>query len=77
LLVVVRRLRYELSRRDWAAMFLARGFEFNREAVRDWEVHLRGFGSFEAASRFCRAYNEQRNYFRRRFGALQERMMAA
>jgi hypothetical protein len=70
LLAVVWRLRYKLSRRDWAAMFLARGFEFKHEAVCDWEAHLRGFGSFESASRFCRAYNEQRNYFRQRFGAL-------
>jgi hypothetical protein len=25
---------------------------------------LRGFGNFDSAARFCRAYDEQRNYFR-------------
>lgn len=37
LLVVLWRLRYELSLRDLAEMFLARGFEFTHETVRDWE----------------------------------------
>ena len=27
---------------------------------------MRGFGSFDAASRFCRAFDEQRHYFRLR-----------
>jgi putative transposase len=27
---------------------------------------MRGFGSFESASRFCRAFDEQRDYFRNR-----------
>jgi hypothetical protein len=27
---------------------------------------MRGFGSFEAASHFCRAFDEQRQYFRLR-----------
>ena len=31
------RLRYKLSLRNLAEMFLLRGFEFTREAVRDWE----------------------------------------
>ncbi len=35
--VVLWRLRYELSLRDLAEMFLERGFEFTHEAVRDWE----------------------------------------
>lgn len=38
LLVVLWRLRYKLSLRDLAEMFLARGFEFTHEAVRDWEA---------------------------------------
>jgi hypothetical protein len=25
---------------------------------------MRGFGNFDAAAGFCRAYDEQRNYFR-------------
>jgi putative transposase len=37
LLVVFYRLRYKLSLRDLAEMFLERGFEFTHEAVREWE----------------------------------------
>ena len=37
LLVVFWRLRYKLSLRDGAEMFLARGFVFTHETVRDWE----------------------------------------
>jgi putative transposase len=40
LLVVVYRLRYKLSLRDVAEMFLERGFEFTHEAVRDWEARF-------------------------------------
>src|ERR1043165_6493187 len=35
MLVVLWRLRYKLSLRDLAEMFLVRGFEFTHEAVRD------------------------------------------
>jgi putative transposase len=37
LLVVRWRLRYKLSLRDLAEMFLERGFAFTHEAVREWE----------------------------------------
>src|ERR1700676_246761 len=37
LLVVLWRLRYKLSLRDLAEMFLERGWEFSYEAVREWE----------------------------------------
>jgi putative transposase len=40
ILVVLWRLRYKLSLRDLAEMFLARGFEFTHEAVRDWEARF-------------------------------------
>jgi transposase-like protein len=40
LLVVLWRLRYTLSLRDLAEMFLARGFVFTHEAVRDWEARF-------------------------------------
>jgi putative transposase len=40
LLVVLWRLRYKLSLRDLAEMFLVRGFEFTHEAVREWEVRF-------------------------------------
>src|SRR5262249_62099657 len=39
-LVVLWRLRYKLSLRDLAEMFLIRGFVFTYEAVRDWEGKL-------------------------------------
>ena len=37
LLVIFWRLRYTLSLRDLAEMFLERGFVFTYETVRDWE----------------------------------------
>ncbi len=40
LLEVLWRLRYKLSLRDVAEMFLERGFEFTHEAVRDWEARF-------------------------------------
>ncbi len=40
LLVVVWRVRYKLSLRDLAEMFLERGFEFTHEAVREWEARF-------------------------------------
>ncbi len=40
LLVVFWRLRYKLSLRDIAEMFLERGFIFTHEAVRDWEARF-------------------------------------
>ena len=39
-LVVLWRLRYKLSLRDLAEMFLIRGIMFTYEAVRDWEAKL-------------------------------------
>jgi putative transposase len=39
-LVVLWRLRYQLSLRDLAEMFLVRGIVFSHEAVRDWEAKL-------------------------------------
>jgi putative transposase len=40
LLVVFWRLRYKLSLRDLAEMFLERGFTFTHETVRDWEARF-------------------------------------
>src|ERR687884_42819 len=40
LLVVLWRLRYKLSLRDLAEMFLERGFEFTHAAVRAWEARF-------------------------------------
>jgi putative transposase len=39
-LVVLWRLRYKLSLRDLAEMFLIRGIVFSYEAVRDWEAKI-------------------------------------
>src|SRR4051812_16954364 len=39
-LVAFWRLRYKLSLRDLAEMFLIRGIVFTHEAVRDWEAKL-------------------------------------
>ena len=39
-LVVLWRLRYKLSLRDLAEMFLVRGIVFSHEAVRNWEAKL-------------------------------------
>ena len=39
-LVVLWRLRYKLSLRDLAEMFMVRGMVFSYEAVRDWEAKL-------------------------------------
>ena len=38
--VVLWRVRYKLSLRDLAEMFLQRGFSFTHETVRDWEVRF-------------------------------------
>src|SRR5258708_981144 len=43
-LVVLWRLRSKLSLRDLAEMFLARGFVFTHETVRDWEKRFRTRG---------------------------------
>src|SRR5579863_4582375 len=43
--VVLWRIRYKLSLRDLAEMFLQRGFRFTHETVREWEVR---FGSLLA-----------------------------
>jgi putative transposase len=39
-LVVLWRVRYKLSLRDLAEMFLQRGIVFTHETVRDWEARL-------------------------------------
>ncbi len=40
MLAVIWRLRYKLSLRDVAEMFLERGFTFTHETVRDWETRF-------------------------------------
>src|SRR5438046_1441744 len=61
LLVVLWRLRYKLSLRDVAEMFLERGFVFTHETVRDWEKrfaplladHLRSKRRGQAGKSWC------------------------
>ena len=43
LLAVLWRLRYKLSLRDVAEMFLERGFPFTHETIRDWEMRFARF----------------------------------
>ena len=38
--IVLCRLRYKLSLRNLAEMFLLRGFQFNHQAVHDWEARF-------------------------------------
>ena len=72
LLVVLWRLRYKLSLRDLAEMFLARGIDLNNRLEQDHRgvkqryYPMRGFGNFASAARFCHAFDELRNYFRPR-----------
>ena len=46
--------------------YLNNYIEQDHRGVKQRYYSLRGFGNFEAAARFCRAYDEQRNYFRTR-----------
>ncbi len=40
--------------------------EQDHRGVKQRYYPMRGFGNFDAAARFCRVYDEQRNYFRPR-----------
>jgi hypothetical protein len=52
LLVVLRRLRYKLSLRDWAEMFLERGFAFTHETeVSELSAHRRKLAQVPLKSR--------------------------
>ena len=71
LLAVVWRLRYKLSLRDMAEMFLENkylnnGLEQDHRGIKQRYYPMHGFGTFEAAERFCCAFDELRNYLRPR-----------
>ena len=55
-LVVLWRLRYRLTLRDLAEMFLIRGLVFSHEAVREWEAKLAPVlaGELREPPRVCR-----------------------
>jgi len=40
LMVVLWRLRYKLSLRDWVELLAVRGYHFSHETVRDWEARF-------------------------------------
>ena len=46
--------------------YLNNRVEQDHRGIKQRYYPMRGFGSFEAASRFCRAFDEQRDYFRSR-----------
>ncbi len=46
--------------------YLNNRIEQDHRGIKQRYYPMRGFGSFEAASRFCRAFEEQRQYFRMR-----------
>jgi transposase-like protein len=46
--------------------YLNKRMEQDHRGVKQRYYPMRGFGNVEAAARFCRAYDEQRDYFRYR-----------
>src|ERR687886_1149323 len=46
--------------------YLNNRLEQDHRGIKQRYYPMRGFGNFEAASRFCRAFDEQRDYFRSR-----------
>src|SRR5215203_2395597 len=46
--------------------YLNNRLEQDHRGIKQRYYPMRGFGSFESAARFCRAYDEQREYFRYR-----------
>jgi putative transposase len=52
-------------------LYLNNRIEQDHRGVKQRYYPMRGFGSFDAASRFCRAFDEQRQYFRLRPGMCQ------
>ncbi len=46
--------------------YLNNRLEQDHRGIKQYYYPMRGFGSFESASRFCSAFDEQRQYFRYR-----------
>ena len=55
-----------MRRSPTAAPYLNNRLEQDHRGIKQRYYPIRSFGSFEAASRFCRAFDEQRQYFRLR-----------
>ncbi len=51
--------------------YLNNRLEQDHRGIKQRYYPMRAFGTFEAASRFCRAFDEQRHYFRMRPGMCQ------
>ena len=47
-------------------VYLNNRIEQDHRGIKQRYYPMRGFGSFRSAARFCRAYDEQRDYFRYR-----------
>ena len=48
--------------------YLNNRLEQDHRGIKQRYYPMRGFGTFDSASRFCRAFDEQRQYFRLRPG---------
>ena len=53
--------------------YLNNRIEQDHRGIKQRYYPMRGFGNFDAAARFCRAFDEQRHYFRMR-AAMRERI---
>jgi len=58
--VLGRKVKHRTSR------YLNNRLEQDHRGIKQRYYPMRGFGNFDSASRFCRAYDEQRDYFRYR-----------
>ena len=56
--------------------YLNNRIEQDHRSVKQRTYPMCGFGNFAAAARFCRAYDEQRNYFRARSKAKEKVSLA-
>jgi putative transposase len=58
--ILGRKVQHRTSR------YLNNRMEQDHRGIKQRSYPMRGFGNFAAAARFCRGYDEQRNYFRGR-----------
>jgi hypothetical protein len=72
LLAIVWRLRYKLSLRDVAEMFLERGFSFTHETVRNWETRFAPLLADQLRTRATRAKRRDPGMLMRRTSRFRE-----
>src|SRR5688572_10512681 len=58
--------RYWASRSPIAAISINNRIEQDHRGIKQRYYPMRGFGTSASAARFCRAFDEQRHYFRMR-----------